>query len=142
MDRNQLRTLARIRLGDAKALLGRKRWSAAYYLCGYSVECGFKACLLRHLGESDAIFGDPDYLKHLSKCWTHNLVELVKLAGLDGPFGSSRGANSNLEYHWKITKDWNETSRYEEKTEADSRALYEAVSHNPDGVFRWIQSRW
>jgi HEPN domain-containing protein len=142
VDRNQLRVLARIRLEDSRALLGRKRWSGAYYLCGYAVECGLKACLLRHLGESDAVFGDSDYLKQLAKCWTHNLVELVNLAGLDKSFGISRGANSNLDYYWSTTKDWKETSRYVEKTEAEARALYEAVSHHPDGVFRWIQSRW
>jgi HEPN domain-containing protein len=51
VDRKQLQNLARIRLKDAKALLGRKRWSGAYYLCGYVIECALKACILRHLGE-------------------------------------------------------------------------------------------
>ena len=31
---------------------------------------------------------------------------------------------------------------YEEKTEIQARELFEAVSHKPDGVFVWIQSRW
>lgn len=142
MDRKKLQNLARARLKDAKALLGRKRWSGAYYLCGYVIECALKACLLRHLGESEAIFGDQQYLKKLADCWTHDLVKLVNLAGLDADFGAARGANAALDAFWTETKDWKETSRYEEKTEAQARALYEAVSHNPDGVFRWIQSRW
>lgn len=58
MDRKKLQWLAEERLKDAKALLGRKRWSGAYYLCGYAVECALKACLLRYLGESAAVFGD------------------------------------------------------------------------------------
>ena len=33
-------------------------------------------------------------------------------------------------------------SRYDEKTEIEARGLFEAVSHKPDGVFLWIQSRW
>jgi hypothetical protein len=42
-----------------------------------------------------------------------------------------------------VVKDWKETSRYiDERPEAEARALYEAVSHKPDGVFQWIQSRW
>ncbi len=100
MDRKKLQTLAKVRLKDAKALLGRKRWSGAYYLCGYFIECALKACLLRHLGESAAIFGDPDYLKQLSACWTHDLVKLVKLAGLDADFGAARGMNVALEAFW------------------------------------------
>jgi hypothetical protein len=142
VDRKKLQNLARMRLKDAKALLGRKRWSGAYYLCGYVIECGLKACVLRYVGESEALFGDPSYLKRLADCWTHDLVKLVNLAGLDAEFGLACAANPALNDFWKVTKDWKETSRYEEKTEAEAKALYEAVSHNPDGVFRWIQSRW
>jgi hypothetical protein len=142
VDRKKLQNLAKTRLKDAKALLGRRRWSGAYYLCGYAIECRFKACLLRYLGESEAIFGDPDYLKRLARCWTHDLAELVNLAGLDAVFGAARGANPVLDAFWRVTNDWTETSRYEEKSEAEARRLYEAINHNPDGVFRWIQSRW
>ncbi|MBI1918689.1 MAG: HEPN domain-containing protein [Planctomycetes bacterium] len=142
MDRKKLQNLAKTRLKDAKALLGRKRWSGAYYLCGYAIECALKACLLRYLGESGAVFGEQSYLKKLADCWTHDLVKLVNLAGLDAEFGAARGVNAVLNDFWTVTKDWKETSRYEEKTEAEAKRLYEAVSHKPDGVFRWIQSRW
>ena len=101
-----------------------------------------KACLLKHLGESNAVFGVQGYLKQLNECWTHDLVKLVTLAGLDGDFGTARGANPVLENYWGTVKDWRETSRYEEKTEVQARVLFEAVSHKPDGVFLWIQSRW
>jgi len=39
VDRKKLQNLAKLRLQDAKALLGRRRWSGAYYLCGYVIEC-------------------------------------------------------------------------------------------------------
>ncbi len=142
MDRKRLQKIAKERLKDAKALLGRKRWSGAYYLCGYAVECALKARLLRYLGESEAVFGDRDYLKELAKCWTHDLVKLVELGGLKTELQAACGANVVLNDFWLETKAWTETSRYEERTEAEARVLYEAVSHNPDGVFRWIQSRW
>ncbi len=142
MDRMQLQKLARARLKDAKALLEKKRWSAAYYLCGYVIECALKACLLHYLGESEAVFGEPGYLKKLADCWTHDLVKLVNLAGLDAEFGVACGANPALNNFWVVTKEWKETSRYEEKTEAEAKRLYEAVSQNPDGVFRWFQAHW
>lgn len=142
MDRKKLQRLAEARLKDAKALLGRKRWAGAYYLCGYAVECALKSCLLRYLGESEAVFGDASYLKSLADCWTHDLVKLVKLAGLDAEFGAARGANPALARFWDVTKAWKESSRYEEKSEAEARALFEAVSHKSDGVFPWIRSRW
>jgi HEPN domain-containing protein len=142
VDRKKLQDLAKGRLKDAKALLGRKRWSGAYYVCGYVIECALKACLLRHLGESGSVFGDRNYLKKLSDCWTHDLVKLVDLAGLEPGFEAARRARVALENFWAVTKDWKETSRYEEKTEAEAKALFEAISHKPDGVFLWIQTRW
>ncbi len=145
MNRTQCQRVAKERLKDAKALLGRKRWAAAYYMSGYVIECGLKACLLRHLAESDAVFGDDEgkYLKELARCRTHDLVNLVGLAHLDAAFGAARSANPALHAYWGVVKDWKETSRYvETRPEPEARAMFEAVSHKPDGVFKWIQSRW
>jgi HEPN domain-containing protein len=130
VDRKKLQWLADERLKDARALLGRKQWSGAYHLCGYAVECALKSCLLRHLGESGAVFGDPNYLKRLAGCWTPDLAYLMSLAGLEAEFGAARGANPPLENFWVVTTRW------------DERELFEAVSHKPDGVFVWIRSRW
>jgi hypothetical protein len=133
VDRKHLQALARERLKDARALLGRKRWSGAYYLSGYVIECALKSCLLKHLGDSGVVFGEPNYLKRLAECFTHDLVKLV---------GPARGANPALDVFWASVKDWKETSRYELKTEAEARAIYEAVSHATDGVYQWIRTRW
>lgn len=142
MDRKTLQNLAKSRIKDAKALLGRRRWSAAYYLCGYAMECALKSCLLRYLGESGAVFGDEKYLRRLTECWTHDLVKLVSLAGLDAEFGIARSTNAALDNYWNVAKGWEEISRYEDHTETAARALHEAVTHNPDGVLRWIQLHW
>lgn len=143
MNRTQWQKVAKERLKDAKALLGRKRWAGAYYMSGYVIECGLKSCLLRHLGDSDAVFGDDKYLKRLLECWTHDLVKLVGLAGLEADFGAARGANPALDAYWGVVKDWKEASRYiETRPEPEARAMFEAVSHNSDGVFKWIQSCW
>lgn len=143
MDRSKLQRLAILRRDDAEELLARSRWAAAYYLTGYAVECGLKACLLKHLGESDAVFGgDGKYLKELASCWTHDLTKLKNLAGLDGPLGLACKANPTLKANWDTAQLWKETSRYEERAEAEALALYEAVARDPDGVLVWIQSRW
>ncbi len=142
MNRKQLQSLAKTRLKDAKALLGRKRWAAAYYMTGYVIECALKSCILKYLEATGILFSDRDYLKKLGDCWTHDFTKLMNLAGLDKDFGVARGANSALDAFWTVAIAWRETSRYEEKTEAQARELYEAVSHDPDGVFRWIQSHW
>jgi len=140
VNRVQLQQLAQTRLLDAASLLKEARWAAAYYLTGYAIE--FKSRILRHLGDTGIIFRDQKYLTNLAKCWSHDLVFLHQLGGLEADFGVARGANPTLDAYWGVVKDWKETSRYEDRTEAEARALYEAVTHDPHGVFRWIQTRW
>ena len=142
VNRKQLQALAESRLKDVQALLARKRWSAAYYLTGYVIECALKSSILRHLEATGIIFSDREYLRKLADCWTHDLVKLANLAGLDAEFGAARGANASLDRYWVVAKDWKETSRYEEKTETEARMLFEAVTNNPDGVFLWLRTRW
>jgi hypothetical protein len=45
VNRAELRKLAEDRVLDAEAPLKESRWSGAYYLAGYAVECGLKACV-------------------------------------------------------------------------------------------------
>lgn len=142
MNRTTLQQLAQLRLDDAQALLAASRWSAAYYLAGYAVECALKSCVLRHIHDSGAIFAPGEYLKDLAKCWSHDFKLLLQLAGLTATHGTALGANPAFGAFWAVAKDWKEISRYEEKTEQQALALYEAITHNPDGVFQWLQQRW
>lgn len=47
MNRTQLQILAEERARDAEALLNAGRWSGAFYLAGYAIECGLKACIAK-----------------------------------------------------------------------------------------------
>ncbi|HYP09337.1 MAG TPA: hypothetical protein VER03_24140 [Bryobacteraceae bacterium] len=47
MTRQDLQELAEMRLADAEALLVAGRYSGAYYLAGYAVECAIKAHVSR-----------------------------------------------------------------------------------------------
>lgn len=45
ISKRSLKTLAQTRLDDAVHLFQMSRYSAAYYLTGYAVELGIKACI-------------------------------------------------------------------------------------------------
>ena len=53
MNRIDLQKLAEDRIADAAALLNAGRWSAAYYLAGYAVECALKACIAKQTQAGD-----------------------------------------------------------------------------------------
>jgi hypothetical protein len=88
------------------------------------------------------LFRERKYLKDLGECWTHEFDKLVALANLTADLGIAIAANLSLRNFWGVAKDWKETSRYEQKTEAEARALHEAITHNPDGVLKWLQTHW
>jgi HEPN domain-containing protein len=142
LNRTDLQQLAEDRVIDAKALLDAGRWSGAYYLAGYAVECALKSCVLHHLEKTGMIFRDRKYLKDLGECWTHELDKLVGLAGLTAELGMACRANPVLLGYWGTAKDWRETSRYEQTTQTKAEELYEAITNDPDGVLRWIRIHW
>jgi HEPN domain-containing protein len=135
--RIDLQNLANERIAEAKILFDAGKWSGAYYLAGYAVECGLKACIAR-LTKPDE-FPDKNFG---AKCWVHDIEQLVELAGLRTKRNVDAGANVNLDSNWGIVAGWKETSRYEQKTQADAQVLYDAITQNPDGVLLWIQLHW
>lgn len=53
LNRYDLQRLADLRAAEARLLLDNGYWSGAYYLAGYAVECGLKACIARRVREFD-----------------------------------------------------------------------------------------
>jgi hypothetical protein len=139
VNRTQLQQLAADRIIDAQALLAASRWSGAYYLTGYAVECGLKSCVLAYVERTGVIFREK---KFQDNCWTHELEKLIKAADLQVELGTAMGLNPALAGYWGVVKDWRETSRYEQKSQPEAEQLYEAVTHDPNGVLPWIQTRW
>lgn len=76
MNRLELRQLAEDRIADAALLLASGRWSGTYYLAGYAVECGLKACIARLTNQDDF----PRDRKFVEECCTHNLEKVLKAA--------------------------------------------------------------
>ena len=139
VNRLQLRQLAEDRILDAERLMTGGRWSGAYYLAGYAVECGLKACIMAHVEGTGAIFQDKKYSE---KCWTHDLEVLLVLANLKPTLDADAVANAALSGNWSVAKDWNEASRYEQKTQPEAQTLFDAITNVPDGVLTWIRIRW
>ncbi len=139
VNRAQLRQLADDRIVDAKLLLDNARPSGAYYLAGYAVECGLKACIMHHVEATGAIFQDR---KFSEKCWTHDLNQLLAFANLESELAVDAAANAALSANWAVATDWRETSRYERKTPAEATTMYNAIADKPDGVLAWLQKHW
>jgi HEPN domain-containing protein len=138
--RAEWRRIAEERVHDTTALLSVRRWSAAYYLAGYAVECGLKACVVVHVRRhADVVFREKKYSE---KCWTHDIEELVKLAGLKTERDTEAPVNSALWLNWQVVKDWSEVARYQRKTRDNAEKLYQAVTDSANGVLPWIKSRW
>ncbi len=137
MNRLQLQQLAAERLLDAEALLNAGRWSGAYYLAGYAVECALKACIAKLTNQHD--FPDKDLA---TKAFTHKIEDLVRLANLETLRDADRTANAVRRTNWTTIRVWDEKSRYQQWTEIRARTLFKAVSDAKDGVLPWIMGHW
>ena len=125
---------------DAAALLKARRWSAAYYLAGYAVECGLKACVVAYVKRNvDVIFRDRRFSE---KCWTHDFDELFKLAGLKARWDADVVANPALQNNWQVVENWTEAARYQRRTRAEAERLYQAITDPANGVLPWIRNHW
>ena len=139
MNRSEFQTLAEVRIREAKALLDAQLWDGAYYLAGYAVECALKACVLARVERTGIIFEDR---KFSDKCWTHDLGDLLKYAGLEMTHEADTATHPQFGLFWSVAIEWNETSRYRRTSQSDAENLYVAIADPTDGVLRWIRQRW
>jgi hypothetical protein len=139
VDRPQWKQLAEERTLDAQVLLGLQRWSAAYHLGGYAIECGLKACILARVEtDSGVIYRAKDFLNN---CWTHDLERLVENAGLKAEREGLNQSDHIFRKHWAAVKDWSEKSRYKSKDQQQASDLLTAIT-DPNGVMAWIRKHW
>lgn len=137
MNRIDLQQIAEARLREAQVLLDAGEWSGAYYLAGYAVECGLKACIARLTSLHD--FPDKD---RVVRSYSHKVEVLVELANLKTRRDADAAANPILGRNWLIIRSWTETARYYQATELQARALLVAIAHPANGVFPWIMGHW
>jgi HEPN domain-containing protein len=139
VNRAHWQALAEERLVAAQALLAAQQWSSAYYLAGYAVEFGLKSCILAHIANTGIVFKEK---KFSEQCWTHDLEDLLVLAGLERALSTDRSLDAKLDRFWQTVIKWNESSRYDVRTQSDAEELYEAMANQANGVMSWIRVRW
>lgn len=126
-----------MRLTEAKALLNWKHHDGAYYLAGYAVECALKACIAKQTKRYDF----PNKRIAIDS-YTHDLNQLIRVAGLQAALATEIRRDANFEVNWAIVKDWNEESRYERHDAAAARGLYLAIADTRHGVLKWLKRHW
>jgi hypothetical protein len=66
----------------------------------------------------------------------------LSVIGLDTARAVATAADPVLSTNWGLAKDWSEQKRYHRITEAEARALYDAVADAAHGVLPWIKTQW
>lgn len=134
-----LKQIAEERLKDAEILLAAGQCGGAYYLAGYAVECGLKACIIRNIERTGALFEDRRFVE---RCYTHDFNKLLEAADLKGDYKATLAADPDFGTNWSIVEQWSERDRYFSRIEADARNLYEAITRQISGIFPWLKTRW
>lgn len=137
MNRNDLRVLASTRLREAKVLLENGEFSGAYYLAGYVVECGLKACIAKRTKRHDF----PDK-KITNESWIHDLQQLIGPAGLKSSLAAEIDADQVFSRNWANVTRWKAEDRYELTAEREAVDLIKAISDRGHGVLRWLKRHW
>lgn len=136
MNRKQFQRLAALRLREAKLLLSAKSPNGAYYLAGYAVECGLKACIAKRTERYDF----PDK-KRVMDSHTHDVMKLIQVADLKA---SRDEAMRQLDFanYWETVVEWSEESRYKDNSLEDADDLIEAIENRKYGVLPWLKKFW
>ena len=138
MNRKELQELSRIRVREARCLLRTGFPAGAYYLVGYAVECALKACVAKQIKKHDF----PDK-KLVADSYTHDLVKLLSLSGLKADLENETSTNQSLERNWAVVKDWSEETRYSVTISKNkAQDLFNACQSQPNGILRWLKTRW
>src|SRR5271169_612834 len=134
--RREFQQLARMRLKDARVLMRGGNAEGAYYLTGLAVECAVKACIAKNTKRHDF----PPNQSAIKDIYTHDLVKLVKAAGLQTALDTEANRSNSFQKNWDVVKVWNVESRYRTKG-LNARDLYRAVA-GQGGVMQWLRQRW
>jgi HEPN domain-containing protein len=130
--RKDLKLLAEQRLEEAKVLLAAGRPSGAYYLAGYAIELGLKACIAKAF--------QPDTIPtkaFVNAVHTHDLATLVKLAGLAKELDDAK-QDPLFAARWGLVSKWDEESRYEIRDNIAAVTLVGCCQE----VLTWIRPYW
>jgi hypothetical protein len=137
LKRADLQAIAQSKIDDAILLSANGRFSNAYYLSGYSVEIGLKACIAAQV--SAETIPDKAFLRGVLN---HQFPLLIGLAGLAGPLKEQQDKDAQFASYWAIVNEWSPDCRYETKDSMSAQLMVQSVSHPDSGVLKWIKAHW
>lgn len=129
--------MSKVSLKDATALTELGLSDGAFYLAGYAVECAIKACIAKSTRRGEF----PDR-KKVDSSHSHDLLQLLRVAGLDKTCLEQAGKDPDFRNNWEYVQTWSEQSRYRRHRPELARALLEAVGDRRHGVISWIKRLW
>jgi hypothetical protein len=135
--RADLQAIAQAKLTDAELLLMNRRFSNAYYLAGYAVEVGLKACIARQF-TAETI---PDR-RFVADIHSHDLRKLVGLAGLNKELRDKETSDLPFAANWALISEWTPEIRYQTVDQFSAQVFVQAIRDPAIGVFPWIQMYW
>jgi hypothetical protein len=121
---------------DARLLYDHKRYSNSYYLYGYAIEIGLKACIARQVSAQTI----PDKAI-LSGFLDHQIGRLVGLAGLADALKNAKQTLA-FDSRWSVVAEWSVDARYDMIDSVTATAMADAVEHGRHGVLVWLQLHW
>jgi len=145
-----IRTLASLRLEEARILADNDKPDGAFYLAGYSVELTLKARIAEQFG-IESLFADKvsaaddftDIGKVKNLVQTHNLFLLLVMSGLRLPYFQKRQQDKIFLKFDPRLWTWNERLRYQLPGRFSQQDVTEFIDFlaAPDGLLTWIKNK-
>lgn len=135
--RRDLQRIAESKLEDALLLLKHKRFSNAYYLAGYSIEIGLKACIAKQI--TAEVIPDKNFVNAI---YQHELGRLVGVAGLTSELKKKEQGSAAFSANWALVTRWEPEARYAATDPLSAQLMIQAVIDQDAGVFAWIKTHW
>ncbi len=135
--RTDLQSYAQAKLDDACILFQNGRYSNAYYLAGYAVELGLKACIAVHINAET--IPDKEFIRNV---WSHKFQVLIGLAGLATELKDQKDKDPVFAANWAIVSEWSPDARYDPRDVTSAQTIITAIAHPESGVLQWIKIHW
>jgi hypothetical protein len=124
---------AREELAAARALTGKRLWSAAYYHAGMAIEFAIKWRIM-HESRMNRWPSRQDR----RDLYSHDIAALAALARLEQVFLDEIAAGTDIGMAWLVAKDWSIETRYDPRPFPPRRARDMLRAVDTTGLMKWL----
>lgn len=140
----ELKSLADERISEAEILSANAKHEGVFYLAGYAIEFALKAVICNRLDSEifdKQVHSDRKGIsqKAMNAFMTHNLKDLLTLAGLKRQLEIDRLIDGSLAGAWSDVSNWNEQRRYDSGC---SGVIACEFLSNSKIILIWIKQHW